>query len=328
MASIHATMPRPAEPEVIALDRCPLCGSRDLAPRPAPHVWIGEPVFGKYRGALGVSACAGCSFEFVNPRPGLALLGAFYGGSDYTCHDPHATDTVDARALHVLDFIAGQVTGRRILDFGCGAGVFLRCALAQGWDAHGHDLGAAAIEQCRRQGLPATSSLDELPRAGFDAVVLNHVFEHVVDHAETLATLRGLLAPGGRLFMECPNVRSLRARLSLPVLSRHAGFDERYRAFPIHLSYFSPQTLRRLLEREGFEVERSVTWGFGIEELRREPERAPRAEAAPAGPAPAPPRRPGPVRGALKPVARAILRRLILDTGLGENVMVVARPAP
>jgi 2-polyprenyl-3-methyl-5-hydroxy-6-metoxy-1,4-benzoquinol methylase len=301
------------------LDECPVCGSRDLAARPAPQVWIGEEVFGRYRGAFGVSACAGCSFEFVNPRPTEALLGKFYGAPGYECHDPHATAANDARVLHVLDFMAGQVRGRRVLDFGCGAGTFLRCALDRGWQATGYDSSAAAIASCRRQGLPATASLDALPHGGFDAVLLSHVFEHVTDPAATLATVRTLLAAEGRLFMECPNVRSLRARLSLPVLTRHAGFDERYRAFPIHLSYFSPRTLRRLLERHGFAVARTETWGFGIEELRRAPDDAPDPAAAP---------RKAPARRSLpRALARGVLRRLILDTGLGENVMIVARAA-
>lgn len=287
-----------------------------------PTVWIGEDVFGRHRDAFGITACDGCSFEFVNPRPSDALLGEFYGGMNYTCHDPHATDTVDSRALHALEFMGRQVAGRRLLDFGCGAGVFLRCAVAQGWDATGYDVGGAAIESCRRQGLTVVTELDDIPRGAFDAVLLSHVFEHVTDHRATLAAVARALAPGGRVFIEVPNVKSLRARLSHPLLSRHARFDERYRAFPIHLSYFAPRTLRDVLEQSGFEVVDRVTWGFGIEELvmPAASEAAERPKPAPAASKPAA-RKPRPV----KKLAKAVLTRLILDTGLGENIMIVAR---
>lgn len=325
--------------DVIRLLTCPVCGSDDLDARPVPRAWIGEEVFGPYRGQLGLTGCRRCTFEFVNPRPTETLLGRFYGGSTYDCHDPATTDTIDARARHILGFLGDLVPGQRILDFGCGAGVFLRCAKAAGWDATGYDLGDAAIASCRRQDLRVTDQLDELPRAGFDAIVLNHVFEHVPDHGATLATLRELLAPGGRLFLECPNVRSLRARLSHPWLSRAARFDERYRAFPIHLSYFTPRTLADLLARHGFEVERSDTWGYGVDELRREPDRphgtvpahraGEQAAAADARDRDRPQaRRPSP-RDAwrvAKPYVKRVMRRLVLDTGLGENVVVLARP--
>jgi SAM-dependent methyltransferase len=320
-------MSHSSDPAVVRLHTCPLCGSHELTSGAVPGRWIGEEVFGGYRGTLGLSACAGCGFEFVNPRPNDALLGEFYGGSDYTCHDPQRTDTAGKHTRHVLDFVGRHVEGRRILDFGCGAGVFLRHATDAGWQATGYDLGASAISNCRRQGLDATSDLGALPRGAFDAVVLNHVFEHVSDQVGTLATLHDLLAPEGRLFIECPNVRSLRARLSHPLLSRYANFDERYRAFPIHLSYFSQRTLGRLLETNRFEIEKSVSWAFGIEELLREPASAPRDAARDDG-EPTSEARTSRLRSLMapiKPVAKAILTRLILEPGLGENLMVVAR---
>jgi SAM-dependent methyltransferase len=309
----------------VSVRDCPLCGSPELAPRAAPRTWTVEQVFGRYRGAFGVSACRRCSFEFANPRPAEALLAEVYGGSDYACHDPGAAHTVDARALLILELLERHVSGRRIVDFGCGAGTFLRVAAESGWAAVGYDPGAAAVAHCRRQGLSATSSIDELASGGFDAVVLNHVFEHVTDLRGTLTAVRGLLAPAGRVFMECPNVRSLRARLSHRWLTRFARFDERYRAFPLHLSYFSPRTLRALLADSGFEVERTETWGFGIEELLREPTATnPQAPTAPARSperrAPRAKRTPGGPRALVK----GVLKRLILDTGLGENIAIVA----
>lgn len=310
------------------LTGCPLCGSGRLRARPVPQVWTSDVAFREHRGSYGVSRCRGCSFEFVNPRPNDALLARLYDDASYTYHDPDAALTRGSRAARVLDFVGRYARGRRMLDYGCGAGALLRAAADAGWSATGYDPSGAAVEVCRRQGLVATANLGELPAFGFDAVLLNHVFEHVTDHRQTLEALHRLLGPRGRVFIECPNVRSLRALLSHPWLSRYAGFDERYRAFPIHLSYFSPRTLREVMDKHGFDVERIETWGFGIEELLREPEADPREAAVERELAPKRAREAGLITWALragKPFAKAVLRRLILDAGLGENIVVVAR---
>jgi hypothetical protein len=58
--------------------------------------------------------------------------------------------------------------------------------------------------------------------------------------------VRRLLKPGGATYLIVPNVDSLATRV---LHERAATFDGRN-----HLLYFSPRTLRDLLEREGFDV--------------------------------------------------------------------------
>jgi hypothetical protein len=129
------------------------------------------------------------------------------------------------------------------------------------------------------------------------------------------------------VFIEVPNVGSLRARLSCPILSRRFGVDERHRAFPIHLSYFSPRTLGVLLRRAGWEVERRFTLGLGVEELFCRAEKA-----APATPRPVPADAPRPTSaparrsGGRLRVLKGAVKAMILGTGLGENLCVLARP--
>lgn len=66
----------------------------------------------------------------------------------------------------------------------------------------------------------------DLKPGSFDVIFMNHVLEHIEEPVGLLESLRGLLAPQGRLFIEVPNVRSLRARLSMPTLSRKCGFNK------------------------------------------------------------------------------------------------------
>jgi hypothetical protein len=167
-------------------------------------------------------------------------------------------------------------------------------------------------------GLNVTDNLDDLPRGHFGLITLHHVFEHLPEPTETLSQLRPLLAPNGALFIEVPNGRSLRARLSLPALSRTGWFEERHRAFPIHLAYYSPRTLQLTLESAGWRVVDLFTVGIGLDELRPDrPSQTQRTEPNRRQPPPATPKR--------KRV-RHFVRDLFLRTGLGDNVAAVAVP--
>jgi len=160
--------------------------------------------------------------------------------------------------------------------------------------------------------------LDVLPPGKYDIITINHVFEHLTDHAAALKAVRGLLGPRSHVYIEVPNARSLRARLSLPLFSRRFGFDERHRAFPIHLSYFDSSTLRRLVEEQEFTVERLLTNGIGLEELLVRPEQKNRIQMPVDSPSASPPRlRLGRMR--------RLIKMMILGSFLGENLGVICR---
>jgi 2-polyprenyl-3-methyl-5-hydroxy-6-metoxy-1,4-benzoquinol methylase len=306
-----------------------LCASTSLRALPPPSRWIGRDYFWPHRGVFGLSCCRSCSFVFVNPRPHPELLASFYTGNAYACHSTNMSDAALRQADQQLGLIERHgpfSTERRLLDFGCGGGHLLLRARERGWDAVGFDTGPRALETCRKLGLPVVDSVAVLPRGKFDAILLSHVFEHLEDHRGMLNLFRELLGPQGKVLIEVPNARSLRASLSLPWLSQHCGFDERYRAFPIHLSYFSAATLRAMLERQSFRVLRLTTTGWGLEEIlyrdTTPPER--RSDPAPAAPvsAPASSRPAGftqRLKGAIKP--------LFFDRLLGDNLVAVAAPA-
>jgi SAM-dependent methyltransferase len=315
---------------IITLTKCPLCGGAGFRQLTVPGHWIGREIFGPLQGQLGLSRCRTCGFTFTNPRPAPELLDRFYSGNAYSCHKPNTAAPAVRVATYLLSLLdqPGQPKspGKRLLDFGCGGGFLLRCARNIGWDASGFDPGEEARRACREQGLPVFDSLETLPAKGFDVVLLSHVLEHVEDFDGLFAVCRRILAPQGRLFIKSPNAASLRARLAAPLLSRHAGFDERYRAFPIHLSYFTSGTLQRLLETHGFEVTMSSTSGMGLEEIILRPEPEPEHEERPTSqastPPPSRPARPSTTVQAAKTAVKNCFHSL----KLGEYLLAIATP--
>jgi SAM-dependent methyltransferase len=318
--------------DIEALAACPACGDDRFRPLPTPGRWIGPEVFEPLRGRIGLVECRRCRLAFINPRPSPSHLSAFYAGSTYDCHETAGSSSAGAVADHLLERIQPHLpeqAPRTVLDYGAGGGGFLLRMREHGWQAHGLEPGRRGLDACRSAGLAVVADPAQLPSAYFGLVTFHHVFEHLRDPEAVLATVRRVLAPEGRLFIEVPNIRSLRARMALPALSARTRVDERYRAFPIHLAYYDRRTLVRVLEQAGWQVETSFTLGMGVDEWLIRP---PAARGEPAGHAPqaaADGHRRG--RTAGRSSGRRRLRHHVRDAflglGLGENLAVIARPA-
>ncbi|MEV6640802.1 methyltransferase domain-containing protein [Amycolatopsis sp. NPDC051371] len=102
--------------------------------------------------------------------------------------------------------LAGDVTGRRILDAGCGSGPLFATLRERGAAVTGIDQSAGMLEHARRRlgagaDLRVADLADPLPfaDAAFDDVVASLVLHYLRDWQPTLAEIRRVLKPGGRL---------------------------------------------------------------------------------------------------------------------------------
>ena len=104
--------------------------------------------------------------------------------------------------------LAGDVSGRRILDAGCGSGPLAAALRDAGADVSGFDVSAAMIDLARKRlgedadlhvadlGAPLPFADDE-----FHDVVASLVLHYLEDWSGPLAELRRVLKPGGRLLL-------------------------------------------------------------------------------------------------------------------------------
>jgi len=200
-----------------------------------------------------VVRCAACGFLFRHPGIRPDRLGDLYSGGGYAkflggkySHARVQRYEVTMASFGAL-FESGQ--GRRLLDFGCGNGLFLDVAHERGFECYGVDLAPDAIEEARQKPsgrhayLGAPDAIPEIATGGFHVITLWSVLAHLAQPVEDLTTLRRLLTEDGVLLILTVNAGSLALKRRL---ERWGGFTRN------HLLFASPQTLPLLLRGAGF----------------------------------------------------------------------------
>jgi 2-polyprenyl-3-methyl-5-hydroxy-6-metoxy-1,4-benzoquinol methylase len=167
-------------------------------------------------------------------------------------------DAVPERFAQRRHWLLRHVTpGDRVLDIGCGAGEFSTALREAGALPVGVDLAREPLRRAAaRDGaldLRLWRDGEPLPvdDAAFDVAWAGEVLEHVVDLAPWLSEVRRALRPGGMLLATTPHHGP--GRLLALALSRRR-FAAHFEPRSDHVRFFSPATLRALLDDLGFDV--------------------------------------------------------------------------
>lgn len=234
--------------QTIVLPRCPLCEADST----------GASVLASYPELTWVRC--GCSLIFKRseaPDPHAADFyeGGYFGtGEQGRRYTRRRARRVQKSRNQILDLLNHAPAGP-LLDIGCSMGYTLQAARELGLVPTGSDISDYAIGQCREQGFRAEhGELGRLPFADgeFALVTMKHVLEHTPDPRAALRDVRRILAPGGGLFIAVPHggnrkVRTRPQTYQYFLPTRH-GRE--------HFVYYTPATMTRLLESEGFRVAR------------------------------------------------------------------------
>lgn len=258
-----------------ALRSCPICREHngEILHGMEFVLAAGSPLPHRY----DVVACSRCAFVYADTPGKQADYDRYYaqfakyddpgiatGGGDSPPDRQRIDDTAD---ILVSEF--GEL-GRnaRILDAGCARGGLLRALASRGYrHLHGLDPSPACVDYLRQSGFGCTlgtlSTAVALAGAHhpFDAVILSHVLEHVVDLESTMHTLRGLLSPQGLLYIEVPDAGRYVEHPMVPFYY----FDCE------HINHFDTDSLRNLASRCGFIVGSHGSKDIVLENGRRYP---------------------------------------------------------
>ncbi len=144
-------------------------------------------------------------------------------------------------------FLPTKKNGNRVLDIGIGAGDFLKKAKELGWEVSGVDTDPIAVKNANEEGLNCKlGSIECFSEQidSFDLITINHVIEHMHDPLSAIRTAYSLLKPGGKLWIDTPNIDSY-------------GFERYGKDWigvdcPRHLVIFGWETMSFVLQKAGF----------------------------------------------------------------------------
>lgn len=266
--------------------------------------------------------CAACGLVYLWPQPSdeetRAIFSGVYESGEGSIpelrsyfalsHEDSPTNPLVQLYEHWLAALERHRAPGRLLDIGCGTGLFLAVARRRGWEPFGIDECAEATAQAFEQfglrlhtGDFATFAATDPPP--FDAVTMWDIVEHARQPVDLLAAARRCLAPGGIVGLATPNQRNILDVLAGALYRLTGGrLTAPLGKFYVvqHVVYFTPETLTATLRRAHLaplRIDRELT------ELRR-------LTLAP------------PVRLALQG-----LFRIASWTGLETRLFVVARDA-
>ncbi len=201
-----------------------------------------------------VVKCRKCGLTFVNPRPGSDKLSDYY--KNHIAHDLTRQKTIPDESeilKHEWRYRAvmnNKPEGHKILDVGSGDGTFLKLMEMRGWDVTGVETESAPAEYARKVlGLKIFDGdleIVQFPDDSFDVVTFYQVLEHVPDPLKTLKEAYRILAPGGTLIVNIPNISTA----AFWIFGKHYY----YLQIPLHLFFFSPATLSAMSESVGYRV--------------------------------------------------------------------------
>jgi 2-polyprenyl-3-methyl-5-hydroxy-6-metoxy-1,4-benzoquinol methylase len=141
------------------------------------------------------------------------------------------------------------------LDIGAASGAYVRAAIDKGWEAYGIELSPLAVAFAKDfwkvDLIQGTLGESYFQSNFFDAVILVHTLEHLPQPLETLQEINRILKRTGILYVSVPNIASYKAKKLGKKWSALRPAE--------HLFFFSPKTLKLLLEKAGFDIMRIDT---------------------------------------------------------------------
>ncbi|MGB2867168.1 MAG: class I SAM-dependent methyltransferase [Bacteroidota bacterium] len=228
------------------MTQCGLCGSRKI-----------RFFYRDYKG-LQIYKCTDCGIEFMNPQYSDGHLEQYY--STFTVDEPEWDEPLIYCHNYYLSLVERYSQKGSILDIGSGNGYFLVAAKQRGWSPTGYDVDRKTVASVsKRIGVRILSGdftkLKWEPDS-FDAVYMHQVIEHLKSPMPYFRVIQRVLRKNGVLFVAQPNIHALAARVKygLEKLGLRKKNIGAYYGTDGHLWYYTPKTMRRLLESLGFEV--------------------------------------------------------------------------
>lgn len=214
----------------------------------------------RYGFRLDFVVCKNCGLGQTNPRMDQNSYNQFYNeeyryiyGGEVGPTESFFNDQYFRLGKKIYEFVRNaseseSLTGKFVLEIGCGAGGILKYFRDNGCLVKGIDLGSGFIEYGRKEhnldlvvGEIKSLKLDRSP----DIIIYSHVLEHILDLKNQLQQVFDLMHKDTVLYIEVPGLKNL-----------HYSYEGDLLLYlqNAHVYHFTKTSLLNLMKANGFEV--------------------------------------------------------------------------
>jgi len=231
------------------IEHCPSCNSKEFR----NYLICQDHTVSKE--SFAITQCINCNLLLTNPRPSKKSIGKYYASEDYISHTDKANNITNYlyKIVRNITFktkrnwIEKNEGKKKILDYGCGTGQFLKYLSQNNWETTGVEPDDQARDiASKTDGIKVYSKIEEVSKEKFNIITLWHVLEHVHEINKLIEHLQKLLTKKGRLIIAVPN---------------HDSYDRKYYKeywaaydVPKHLYHFNTETLTELMKQHSFKL--------------------------------------------------------------------------
>jgi 2-polyprenyl-3-methyl-5-hydroxy-6-metoxy-1,4-benzoquinol methylase len=225
---------------------CPLCNSKVFQKLYPEHY-------------ERIVRCKKCNLIYTNPRLKNKYLKHLYseeyfnnsnsthfGYENYIADQKKIIKTFSKRVESIEEFVKGG----SLLDVGCAMGFFMKAAHDRKWRVEGVEISDFAAKYARSNYKFKVKTSDFLSFKSdktYDLITFWDVVEHFYNPIQALKKANKMLKENGLLVLSTPDVDSIPAKFT-----RHRWVG--YKLSDEHLTYFSKDTISKLLKKAGFKV--------------------------------------------------------------------------
>lgn len=225
------------------MNKCNLCESTNLEHLYSAPGFHAEKTFEILKCGTCSLVCASVTAEDIAGAYEADYYETAYPGyvSDKVFHDRNNNDILNDIEKH---FPRGQ-----LVEVGSAFGFFLEQAKKRGWDVTGYECSeyaSKAAQDIYDVRVKAEDFLDADLGRDYTMFAMLDTIEHLLDPLSMLKKGAQILKPGGGAYVCAGDFGTLHARL--------AGRKWRMMVPPLHVYFFTPDTLGAMMEKAGFKV--------------------------------------------------------------------------
>ncbi len=234
----------------VPLEKCHICGGRRFSRIAA---------YDRYGFSVDQLLCRNCALVQTTPNFDSESMSCFYSNYYRSLQEGLEEEKGFSRRFKrqvrngrkVFKRLSGHlknVEECKLIEVGCGGGGIVSVFADHGYSIVGYDTDNTYLKYgVDKYELPLINSLaPEQPEVLYDAMILRHVLEHILDPKGFICGLKKMLRPDGLLYVEVPGL--------LAVNDGKYDFDLMKYFVIEHVSIFHLANLKSLFEKVGFEM--------------------------------------------------------------------------